>query len=256
MDQEYALAVSHLTKSFCGRNAKDVLKDVSFTLVPGECAGLVGTSGCGKSTTARIIAGLECADAGTVAVGGQVFDAREAGTEERFAQLSMVFQQPEASFDPRRTLGWSMEEPMRARGWGASDIAARKKELLAAVELPETLLTHYPFEVSGGQCQRAAIARAVAIRPRVLLCDEVTSALDVTLQKKIVALIHSLTREEAIACLFITHDLPLLAGVADRILVMDGGHIVENAATAELLAHPQSQAAKALLHVDFFSGQI
>lgn len=252
MDKEPALVVSHLTKSFHGRNAKDVLRDVSFTLQPGACAGLVGVSGCGKSTTARIIAGLETADSGSISIGGQTFDARELGTRARYEHLAMVFQQPEASFDPRRTLGWSLAEPMRARDWSRADIAARTKELLAAVELSEDLLTHYPFEVSGGQCQRAAIARAVALRPRVLLCDEVTSALDVTLQGKIVARIRALTKEEHIACLFITHDLPLLAQAADRIFVMDAGQIVEAAATKDLLMHPQSSAAKALLAVDFF----
>ena len=247
-----ALTVSHLVKSFKGRNAKDVLKDVSFTLQPGACAGLVGTSGCGKSTTARIIAGLETADGGSVSIGAQTFDATELGTRERYEHLAMVFQQPEASFDPRRTLGWSITEPMRSHGWSRAEIERRTKELLDTVGLPEALLSHYPFEVSGGQCQRAAIARAVAIRPRVLLCDEVTSALDVTLQGKIVTLIRALTKEEQIACLFITHDLPLLAEAADRILVMDGGRMVEDAATGDLLAHPRSEAAKALLAVDFF----
>ena len=242
MHEEPALAVTHLTKSFHGRNAKDVLHDVTFALAPGECAGLVGVSGCGKSTTARILAGLDA----------QTFDARQLGTRERFQHLAMVFQQPEASFDPRKTLGWSIAEPMRARGWSRADIAARTKELLEAVELPETLLAHYPFEVSGGQCQRAAIARAVATHPRVLLCDEVTSALDVTLQGKIVALIRALTQEERIACLFITHDLPLLARAADRILVMDAGRIVEDAEASRVISAPQSAAAKALLAVDFF----
>ncbi len=252
MHEELALAVTHLTKSFRGRNAKDVLHDVTFALAPGECAGLVGTSGCGKSTTARIIAGLETADGGTISLGAQTFDARQLGTRERFRHLAMVFQQPEASFDPRKTLGWSIAEPMRARGWTKADIAARTKDLLDAVELPEALLAHYPFEVSGGQCQRAAIARAVATHPRVLLCDEVTSALDVTLQGKIVALIRALTKNEHIACLFITHDLPLLACAADRILVMDAGCIVEDATTPDILAHPQSDAANALLAVNFF----
>lgn len=252
MHEEPALAVTHLTKSFHGRNAKDVLHDVTFALAPGECAGLVGTSGCGKSTTARIIAGLETADGGTISLGAQTFDARQLGTRERFRHLAMVFQQPEASFDPRKTLGWSIAEPMRARGWTKADIAARTKDLLDAVELPEALLAHYPFEVSGGQCQRAAIARAVATHPRVLLCDEVTSALDVTLQGKIVAPIRALTKNEHIACLFITHDLPLLACAADRILVMDAGCIVEDATTPDILAHPQSDAANALLAVNFF----
>ena len=252
MHEEPALAVTHLTKSFHGRNAKDVLHDVTFALAPGECAGLVGVSGCGKSTTARIIAGLEAADSGTISLGAQTFDARQLGTRERFQHLAMVFQQPESSFDPRKTLGWSIAEPMRARGWSRADIAARTKELLDAVELPEALLAQYPFEVSGGQCQRAAIARAVATHPRVLLCDEVTSALDVTLQGKIVALIRALTQEERIACLFITHDLPLLARAADRILVMDAGRIVEDAEASRVISAPQSEAAKALLAVDFF----
>ena len=104
MHEEPALAVTHLTKSFHGRNAKDVLHDVTFALAPGECAGLVGVSGCGKSTTARIIAGLEAADSGTISLGAQTFDARQLGTRERFQHLAMVFQQPEASFDPRKTL--------------------------------------------------------------------------------------------------------------------------------------------------------
>ena len=231
-----------------------MLHDVSFALAAGECAGLVGVSGCGKSTTARIIAGLTSADSGIVRIGTATFDAAQAGrcAAERFQYLQMIFQLPEASFDPRRTLGWSIAEPLRVRGLVASERRARVEELLSLVELPQELAAHHPFEVSGGQCQRAAIARALAAEPRILLCDEVTSALDVTLQKKMVALLRRLTKERGIACLFITHDLPLLSGIADRILVMDAGSIVEDAPAHQLLSAPSSPAAKQLLSVDFF----
>ena len=177
---------------------------------------------------------------------------REPGTAARWRQVQVIFQQPEASFDPRRTLGWRCAEPLRTLGAARAAREQRVRELLARVELPESIAARYPFEVSGGQCQRAAIARALTTQPQLLICDEVTSALDVTLQQRIVALIRELCRERQLTCLFITHDLPLLAQVADRVCVMEQGRIVEQGATATVVAHPQSLAARRLLAVDFF----
>jgi ABC-type dipeptide/oligopeptide/nickel transport system ATPase subunit len=243
------LQVRHLQKAFGGR---PVLRDVSFSLQRGVCAGLVGVSGCGKSTTARIIAGLETADSGELVIGGQHYAAASRGTRARWRQVQLIFQQPEASFDPRRTLGWSIGEPLRQQGVCGATLRQQVQALLTRVELPAALEERYPFEVSGGQCQRAAIARALAARPQLLICDEVTSALDVTLQQHIVQLIRELCRTQDLACLFITHDLPLLAQVAERVGVMEAGQLVEQGATEELIAHPRSAAARALLGVDFF----
>ena len=247
------LVVHDLQKTFGRKQKQQVLAGVSFSLQRGECAGLVGVSGCGKSTTARIIAALEPADSGTITIAGQTYAAQEAGNRARWQQVQVIFQQPEASFDPRRTLGWSIAEPLRTQGVARAAREQRVRELLARVELPERIAARYPFEVSGGQCQRAAIARALTTQPQLLICDEVTSALDVTLQQRIVALIRELCRERQLTCLFITHDLPLLAQVADRVCVMEQGRIVEQGATAAVVAHPQSLAARRLLAVDFFT---
>ena len=140
----------------------------------------------------------------------------------------MVFQQPEESFDPRKTLGWSVGEPLKHRGMGREERARRVRSLLAQVGLGAPLASRYPHEVSGGECQRAALARALAASPRLLVCDEITSALDTIVQAEIVRLVRRLCKEQEMACLFITHDLALLADLASRVLLMEHGRIVSD----------------------------
>lgn len=244
------LEVRHLKKSFVkGGKKVTVIDDINFSVDAGECLGIVGLSGCGKSTTARIVAKLLNAD------GGEIFFCGENVTtttdlKKFYAQVQMIFQTPDDSFDPRKSLGWSIAEPLK--NYGCKNISAKVSNLLAEVGLPAEYAERYPHEVSGGECQRAAIARAISISPKLLISDEATSALDTDNQIKIVALIKNLCHKKNIACLFITHDLALLPHIADNVLVMDGGKIVERGKPLEILRQPKSDIARRMLAANFF----
>jgi len=245
----HLLEARHISKQFTEHgNVHRVLDDVSFSLSAGECVGLVGRSGCGKSTLARIVARLEPADSGAIMFDGQ--DIAQFHGKKRTAiyeKMQMIFQQPRAAFNPRQTLGWSITEGLRNRGMAGEAAMERAAELLGAVGLPETYLNRYPHEVSGGECQRAAIARALAPSPKLLISDEATSALDATVQREVLALLKRLCKERDIACLFITHDLALTQEFCGRLLVMQHGRIVEEGNAESILLHPQSDAARELL---------
>jgi oligopeptide/dipeptide ABC transporter ATP-binding protein len=209
-----------------GGGATEVVTDVSLSLRSGEILGLVGESGCGKSTTARAMLGLAPLSAGTVHVHGE--QVAPGGTELRTVAQA-IFQNPTASFNPRRSLVDSVAEPLRVRGEGDKDERrARALEELERVGITEQMARRRPREVSGGQCQRAAIARATVVRPEALICDEPVSALDVSIQAQILALLAELRHERGIAMLFISHDLSVVASLCDRTAVMCAGKIVEN----------------------------
>ena len=226
------LKVQHLKKFFVKANKKvTVINDVTFSLYAGECLGIVGLSGCGKSTTARIVAKLLKADAGEIFLCGE--DVTNTTDMKNFYRnVQMIFQMPEDSFNPRQTLGWSIAEPLR--NYGEKNIDEKVCSLLEEVGLPKNYSERYPHEVSGGECQRAAIARAIALSPKILICDEATSALDVTVQAQIVVLIKNLCHKKNIACLFITHDLALLKQISNRVLVMHAGKVVEEGKPSEI----------------------
>ena len=169
--------------------------------------------------------------------------------------MQMIFQMPENSFDPRKNFGWSIEEPLKNNGWKKDLIKERISELLLKVGLSQDYAERYPHEVSGGECQRIAIARAISINPKLLICDEATSALDVTVQGQITKLIRDLCKKENIACLFITHDLALLPKISDRIIVMYGGKIVEEGAVNDIIKAPKSIYTRKLMSADFFNNQ-
>jgi len=206
------LEVKHLKKSF---GEKIILNDINFSIDAGECLGVVGRSGCGKSTMARIIARLLPADGGQIFLNG-VDITNTKNLKSVYKNLQMIFQLPEESFDPRRTLGWSIGEPLR--NYNFQNVDDRIKNLLAEVGLTADFAERYPHEVSGGQCQRAAIARAISVSPKLLICDEATSALDVTTQTQIVKLLRRLCSEKNLSILFITHDLEILTEIADNVL--------------------------------------
>ena len=251
---EQVLEVRNLKKQFMeGKKPQLVLDAVSFSVHAGECVGLVGKSGCGKSTTARIIARLTSCDAGQILLCGRDITKAE-GKEliQAYRNMQMIFQLPEDSFDPRKTLGWSIAEPLRNLGWEKGRIQERTDSLLMEVGLSPAYGERYPHEVSGGECQRAAIARAVTLAPKLLICDEATSALDVTVQAQVVALLRKLCKEQGIACLFITHDLALLPRIADRVIVMHGGKIVEEGKTRSVIQNAKSPYTKELMEADFF----
>jgi oligopeptide/dipeptide ABC transporter ATP-binding protein len=208
-----------------GGGATEVVTDVSLTLRQGEILGLVGESGCGKSTTARAMLGLAPLSAGTVFVHGE--EAAPGDTRMR-SVAQAIFQNPTASFNPKRSLVDSVIEPLRVRGEGDKD--ERRARALAELErvgISEQVARRRPREVSGGQCQRAAIARATVLRPEALICDEPVSALDVSIQAQILALLAELRAERGIAMLFISHDLSVVASLCDRTAVMCAGKIVE-----------------------------
>ena len=240
------LQVEHVQKSF---GNKLVLDDISLTISAGECLGVVGLSGCGKSTLARIIARLIDCDGGKIFLCGN--DITHATGNNFYRNMQMIFQTPEDSFDPRRTLGKSIAEPIK-NFLGGDNLRGRVEKLLAEVGLPVDYAERYPREVSGGECQRAAIARAISVEPKLLLCDEATSALDAAIQAQIVALIKKLCAAKNIACLFITHDLELLPQIADRVIVLHSGKIVEEDTPAQLINAPQSPFTKQLMDKNFW----
>ena len=163
----------------------------------------------------------------------------------------MIFQTPEDSFNPRRTLGASIAEPIK-NFLGNENLRGQVEKLLIEVGLPKNYFDRYPREVSGGECQRAAIARAISVSPKLLICDEATSALDVTIQAQVVALIKKLCAEKNIACLFITHDLALLPRLADRVIVLHEGKIVEEGTPEKIIREAQSPFTKQLTASNFW----
>ena len=250
---EKILEVKHLKKIFkSGKEFKNVLNDINFTLNAGECLGVVGQSGCGKSTLAKIISRLLNADEGEVILCGKnITRAEGQDLKSAYSEMQMIFQMPEESVNPRKTLGWSIGEPLRNHNF--ENVDERIETLLREVGLTAEFINRYPHEVSCGQCQRAAIARAISLSPKLLICDEATSALDVTVQAQIIKLLRKLCTEKKIAMLFITHDLALLPKIADKVMVMHGGKIVEEGAPTEVIENSKSSFTKDLMATDFFT---
>jgi len=234
---------------------RPLLDGVDLTVDRGEVVGLVGESGSGKSLTARAILGLLPAGAevgGSIEVDG--LDVLAAGRDElrrmRSAQVSMVFQDPRAAINPLRRIGDYLTESVRlARGGDAREASARALELLEAVGLPDPRrhLRQFPHELSGGMLQRVMIAGALMGDPSLLLCDEPTTALDVTTQAEIVSILGRLQAEQGVGLLFITHDLDLAAAICDRVYVMYAGRVVETAAAMELFTQPRHPYTAGLL---------
>lgn len=232
---ELMLEMHGLKKLFKKKKGKtqQAVNGVSFQVAHGENVGLVGESGCGKSTVARLITRLEKADEGEIVLNGKV---------------QMIFQSPVDSFDPRRTLGDGIMEGMIHNGARQKDARGRAEELLILCGLPKDYLERYPHQVSGGECQRAAIARALMQEPELLICDEATSALDVTVQAQIVGLLKGLQQKNGMAMLFISHDLALVQALCDRIMVMHDGEIVESGTTDEVIMEPKSLYARRMIN--------
>ena len=222
--------------------------DVSFGLQVGQALGIVGESGCGKSTLARLMTALETPTGGEVCFRGRsLHEMAPPELREVRRHIQIVLQDPYASLNPRMTVGEALTEPLEIhRGLCASaDRPARVHELLELVGLPAEAARRYPHQFSGGERQRIALARALAVRPEILVCDESVSSLDVSVQAQVLGLLRSLQRELGLAYVFIAHDLAVVRYVADRIAVMYLGRIVEIGDKASVCAapsHPYTQA--------------
>lgn len=237
------LSVQRLKKSFStGRGVLAAVDDVSFSLAAGETLAIVGESGCGKSTLAMLLLGLATADSGTLAIDSQPLRHRD-----HRRPFGAVFQNPQSSLNPRMTVRAILAEPLTtAFGYRGKALSDRVADLLTQVGLGIEHLDRYPHEISGGQMQRIAIARALALEPRLLILDEPTAALDVSVGAQIQHLLKKLLRRHMIGCLLITHDLGAVDYLADRILVMYLGRIVESGPVAAVLEHPRHPYTRAL----------
>ncbi len=244
------LELEHITKTFRERGGKrfKALDDLSAVVLEGECVGIVGESGCGKSTLARIITRLILPDSGSVRFcGTDLVTIKGSRLRSAYRNMKMIFQEPRSSFDPRLTLGESIGDALKPVMGSSRDRKDKIEELLAVVGLDRRFASFYPMQVSGGECQRAAIARAIAQKPKLLICDEATSALDVSVQAQVIELLGRIRRETGISYLFISHDLALVSSFCDRTYVLYGGKVVEEGPTRQIINHPKEEYTKKLL---------
>lgn len=245
----HVLEVAGLQKAFrVGAGNVVACNNVSFTIPPGGSMGLVGESGSGKSTIARMLVGLEAPDAGTIHVRGRQLGTRERGRAARLRrakEIQMVFQDPYGSLDRRLTVAQCLDQAMKLHGLTSG--AARVAELLDQVGLLTKHGDSKPHQLSGGQRQRVAIARCLAIEPSVMVLDEAVSALDVSVQAQILALLNEIRASSGIALLFVSHDLAVVSEVTDDVLVMYRGSIMEQGPTGRVLNAPEHSYTKLLI---------
>jgi oligopeptide/dipeptide ABC transporter ATP-binding protein len=248
------LVVNDLTKTF--GNGVRAVDGVSFVVHRGETLGLVGESGCGKSTTAKMVLRLLPADSGVVRVDDvDVMRLRGKGLRSLRARMQLVPQNPQTSFNPRLSIRSSIEFNLRAHGVARRARGARVLEALDRVGMPAAYADRFPHELSGGQLQRAAIARALVTDPDLIVCDEAVSALDKSIQAQVLNLLVELQRELGVAYLFISHDLSVVEHLSDRVVVMYLGRIVEEASALELWRDPRHPYSEALLSAAPSSGR-
>ena len=238
---ERLIQVENIVKSFRDKKQQVVAVDhVSLHLDEGEILGIIGESGSGKSTVLRLLSGIMKTDEGAVMLFDKPLDTND---RSRFRDLQMIFQDARASFDKQYTIEQSLNEVRKH----LNPNALENHFLLQEVGLDISFANKYPYEMSGGECQRAAIARALACDPKVLLCDEITSALDVITQEKICSLLTHLCHQHHISAIFVSHDLPLVSNLCDRVMIMKDGKVVEEGKTKDVMRNPQHPYTKELL---------
>jgi oligopeptide/dipeptide ABC transporter ATP-binding protein len=233
---------------FARKNKVSALDGVSFNLVQGETLGIVGESGCGKSTLGRIISRLDTPTSGEIIYkGSDIANKSLSAMRPLRKEIQFIFQDPYASLNPRRQIGAIVEEPMRIHGVSKEERRTRAHELLEKVGLDKNSYEKYPHEFSGGQRQRVVIARALTLKPELIIADEPVSALDVSIQAQVLNLFKELQDEMKLTYIFIAHDLGVVRHISDRIAVMYLGKIVEIGSVEEIYNNPQHPYTKALL---------
>ena len=247
------------TGSLLHPNKVQAVRGLTLKLMPGETIGIVGESGCGKSTTANVMCGLQSPTSGKVYFKGQDVTKRTADMRKTIGRvISVVFQDPATALNARMTVRDQLADPMIVHKVGdKASRAKRVRELIEMVGLPESVLDALPGQMSGGQRQRVAIARALALKPDAIIADEPTSALDVSVRAQILNLLMDLKKELGLSMVFISHDIQTVRDISDRIIVMNAGQAVEQGTAAEVFNHPKDDytrlllgAAPSLLHPD------
>jgi peptide/nickel transport system ATP-binding protein len=244
------LTLSDVTVAFpTSRGRVHAVNGIDLRVEAGETVGIIGESGCGKSTLAKAIMRIIPVTRGRIVLDGEDITATgAAGLKPVRAKLQMVFQDTMGALNPRRTVGDSIGQPLSLAGWNRRDIDARVTELLDQVGLVQDSADRYPNELSGGQRQRVGIARALALRPRLVICDEPVSALDASVRAQVINLLADLRDRLSVAYLFISHDLAVVEHVADRIVVMYLGRIVESGPRETFWRQPLHPYTRALLN--------
>ena len=235
-----------------GKRHNQVIHEVDLDIEPGECLAMIGMSGAGKSTVARCLLGLHETDSGSVAIAGSHLAPRvqDRSVSDR-RSIQLVPQDPRGSLNPRRRINDTLRNSVRSmRGLGRGEADAEVRSLMERVRLSPSLLSRFPGELSGGERQRVAIARALAAEPRLLVCDEVTSALDVSVEASILDLIDELRREWGLSVLLIAHDLRVVRRIADRVIMLDEGRVCESGRLTQLFAAPQQELTRTILEAD------
>ena len=224
------------------------VRSLSFSLGEGEILAVVGESGCGKSTLAQALVGLAPWHGGDYELFNEKICTNSSGDWEKVrGKMQMIFQDPFSSLNPRQTVSEILSYPLLARRVPRKDVEARAKNVLARVGLPENSLQRFPHEFSGGQRQRIGIARALMLEPRILVCDEVTSALDVSVQAQVLQLLDGLRRTLGISLIFISHDIQVVRAFADKVLVMYLGELMEYGPAKDVLQNPRHPYTEALI---------
>ena len=251
-DKEVLMKADHVKVYFKGKKKGQTVKavdDVSFEIMKGETFGVVGESGCGKSTLGRTLIRLQQPTDGHIYLNGtDIAGLKGAQLKEMRKEAQIIFQDPSACLNPRRTIKQILMEPFEIHNLkGKIDVDAKIMELLQLVGLDSYHLSRYPHELSGGQKQRIGIARALALEPQIIICDEAVSALDVSVQAQVLNLLMDLQKEMGMAYIFISHDLSVIKHISDRIMVMYLGHVVELADKDDLYKRTMHPYTTALL---------